>query len=391
LIALARKTLVHEWRRFVPAVLGIGFAGLLLLVQAALVLGIFGSAAVSVTASSADLWAGYPGTQSVNFGRAIGADVEMRLRSDPAVKDVEPYLWVEGDWHGSLPGSGGVSVFVSGLRSDRHGMVFSQLLNGELRERLREPGAVIVDRSDLAQLGVALDGVDPGAGSSRAWINGVPVTVIAALPGLRALGGVNVLASMETARRLETPERSGNARSVGGPTYFVARLHDPAQAAGVQARLQPGKSFGPVEVWTAADFAQRSQLYWMLDTGAGVAVFFMACIVCLVGAVVTSQSLTAVVAASAREYAMLNALGASLGALSRVVLEQAVWIGFAGLAVAAVTGTTLLWLAAQYDVPVAMNLPVAAGCALLVGGLALVAGLLAVRGLLRAEPALLLR
>jgi len=113
--------------------------------------------------------------------------------------------------------------------------------------------------------------------------------------------------------------------------------------------------------------------------------------VCLEGAVVTSQSLTAVVAASAREYAMLNALGASMGALSRVVLEQAVWIGIAGLLVAAATGAALLTLAAQYDVPVAMTLPVAAACALVVSALALVSGLLSVRGLLRAEPALLLR
>ena len=43
MIALARKTLVYEWRRFVPVVLAVGFSGLMLVVQAALVLGIFGA------------------------------------------------------------------------------------------------------------------------------------------------------------------------------------------------------------------------------------------------------------------------------------------------------------------------------------------------------------
>ena len=71
MIALARKTLVHEWRRFVPSIFAVGFAGVLLVMQAALVLGIFSSAAIYVNASSADLWVGYPGTQSVNFGRTI--------------------------------------------------------------------------------------------------------------------------------------------------------------------------------------------------------------------------------------------------------------------------------------------------------------------------------
>ena len=114
MIALARKTLIHEWRRFVPSVFAVGFSGVLLAMQAALVLGIFGSAAIYVTASSADLWVGYPGTQSVNFGRNIGSDVEMRLRMDPDVAAVESYVWVDGDWRARAGAQGetggGVSV-----------------------------------------------------------------------------------------------------------------------------------------------------------------------------------------------------------------------------------------------------------------------------------------
>ncbi|MCV5647391.1 hypothetical protein OFN55_32165, partial [Escherichia coli] len=91
---------------------------------------------------------------------------------------------------------------------------------------------------------------------------------------------------------------------------------------------------------------------WLLDTGAGIAVLFMAVIVCIVGAIVTSQSLTAVVIASAREYATLNALGASLRALSRVVLEQSCWIGGLGLAIGGLTSAVLLFIAARNDVPV---------------------------------------
>jgi putative ABC transport system permease protein len=70
MVALARKTLVYEWRRFLPAMLAVGFAGLLQLLQIALVLGIFGSTSLYITGSSADVWVGYPGTQSVSLGRA---------------------------------------------------------------------------------------------------------------------------------------------------------------------------------------------------------------------------------------------------------------------------------------------------------------------------------
>ncbi len=377
MIALARKTLVHEWRRFVPAVLCVGFSGVLLAVQAGLVLGIFGSAAVYVTASSADLWTGYPGTQSVNFGRPISRNVEMRLRMDPEVTEVEPYLWVDGDWRGQHRQSGGVSVVVSGIRTDSAAMMFSRVLTGALREQLRAPGAVVVDVADIGQLGVEV--------GERAWVNGRPVQVVAAIGGLRALGGVNVLSSIDTARMLST------GAPVEGMTYFVARLRDPARADEVQTRLGAAPAFGPYETWTAHQFALRSQLYWLFDTGAGIAVFFMAAIVCLVGAVITTQSLMAVVAGSAREYATLNALGASMGSLGRVVIEQACWIGGIGVLVAAAMSAALLSLAAQHDVPVAMNLPVALACSAMVAVLALVSGLIALRALLRADPALLLR
>jgi len=378
MIGLARKTLIHEWRRFVPVVLAVGFSGLMLVVQAALVLGIFGTAALYVNASSGDLWAGYPGTQSVNFGRLVDADTEMRLRMDPEVAAVEPYQWVDGDWTPERADAGSVSVYLSGISTNDDAMLFSKLLPVELRKRLREPGAVIVDGADLDTLGAATGG--------RAWINKHPVRVIAVLPGLRGLGGVNVLASLDTARAI------AGVQADHGSTYFVARLANPGRAAVVQARLaEPGSSFGPLQIWTAQEFAQRSQQYWLLDTGAGTAVLFMAFIVCLVGAVITNQSFAAVVSGSAREYATLNALGASRGALARVVIEQACMVGGLGLLLAAVVSVGLLALAAAYHVPVAMTPIAALGCAALVALMALLSSVMAVHSLIRTDPSLLLR
>lgn len=378
MIALARKTLIHEWRRFVPTVFAVGFSGLLLAMQTALVLGIFGSAAVYVNASSADLWVGYPGTQSVNFGHPIDRDIDARLRMDPDITAVEPYQWVDGDWRGGQPGMAGVSVYLSGIRTAPDAMLFDRLLSPSQRAALREPGAVIVDPADLDTLGV-----QPG---QTAWINGHPVRVVATVGGLRGLGGVNVLSSIDTAREIASlPHASGS-------TYLVARTRTPSSALAAQARLaQDTAGFQPFETWTADQFARRSQLYWIFDTGAGAAVMFMAMVVCLVGVVVTSQSLMAVVAGSAREYAVLNALGVSRSALARLVMEQACWIGGFGLLLAALTSAALLGFAATNGVPVAMTPLAAAACAALVGLVALLSGLLAIRGLMRADPALLLR
>ncbi|MEO7072603.1 MAG: ABC transporter permease [Rhodanobacter sp.] len=376
MVALARKTLIYEWRRFLPAMLAVGFAGLLQLLQIALVLGIFGSTSLYITGSSADVWVGYPGTQSVGQGRSINADLASRMLMDPQVERVESYLWVDGDWRGPRE-TGGVSVFVSGIDPRADGLLFSHALPANLRARLAEPGAVVVDRSELDQLGVGIN--------QSATINGHSVRVVGISTGLRALGGVNVLCSLDTARMLD------NDSADDGPTYLVARLHDPAQAETVAARLRGASTFGPYTTWSATDFAQRSVRYWLFDTGAGAGILFLAGIVFLVGAVITSQTLVAAVNGSVREYATLNALGVGVSALRHVVLEQAFWVGALGLLGASVFGAVLMLIARSQDVPVVLSVPAALACIVLVLGLAAVSGLAAMRAMRRIDPATLLR
>jgi putative ABC transport system permease protein len=374
-VALARKTLLHEWRRFLPVALAVGFACLLQLLQVAFVLGIFSSASVYVTGSTADLWAGYPGTQSVNIGRPIRADVEARLRMDPQVARVEPLLWLDADWQGPR---GSASVFVSGISTRADAMLFARALPPAERALLDSPDAVIVDRADVDKLGVRA--------GDLASINGRRVRVVAVAQGLRALGGVNVLASLETARRLD-PDGDGSL----GPTYLVAAVKPGANPQAVAARTCCSKAFGPYEVWTASDFARRSELYWLFDTGAGAGVLFLAIVVFIAGAAISSQALMGAVAGSLREYAMLNALGVGIGALRWVVLEQAFWVSLAGLLGAIGLGGLLLLVARTQDVPVVLDPSVSIVCMVVALGVAAISGLAAVQSLQRADPATLLR
>mgnify|MGYP006909077367 CR=1 FL=1 len=378
MVAVARKTLLYEWRRFLPAIVSVAFAGLLQLLQAALVMGIFGSASIYVTGSSADLWVGYPGTQSVNEGRDIDPNLEVLLWMEPAVHQVERFHWVDGEWRTAGSEAGGVSVYVCGINPEPNGLMFARVLAPSLRARLTEPDAVVVDRADL-------DKLDARVGS-RASINGRQVRIVGAAQGLRALGGVNVIASLDTARRLDPDISSANR-----PTYFLARLADSSRAAKVATRLRHQHGFGPYQVWTATAFAQRSVMFWLFDTGAGIGVLFMAAIVFLVGAVVTSQALMAAVVGSVREYATLNALGVGIPALRRIVLEQAFWVGTLGVVAAGLFGALLLSLARSQDVPVVLDVPIALACAVLIMLLATVSGLIAMRTLKRADPASLLR
>ncbi|MGJ8522894.1 hypothetical protein R84981_001585 [Carnimonas sp. R-84981] len=378
MVSLARKTLIHEWRRFLPVVLAVGFVGVLLTAQAALVLGIFQSTAIYVKASSAEIWAGHPGTQSVNLGSPVSPDAEVRLWAHPDVDKTEPYQWVDGDWNTRHSASGPQSIYLSGISVAPDALMFSKLLTPDMRARLGEIGSVIVDSADLDALGVK------GVGD-RGFINGHEVRVVATIPGLRGLGGLNVLSSIDTARMV------GEINASEGATYYVAHLRPGSDLQQVREQLQHSGVGGAVQIWSADQFSRQSQNFWLLDTGAGMAILFMAIIVCLVGAIITNQSFASVVASSAREYATLNALGASRWSLARVVLEEACLIGLVGLILACIASAVLLLLAAAENVPVALTPFAACCCIALVIAMALYSSILALRSLQRTDPAILLR
>ncbi|HET9189766.1 MAG TPA: ABC transporter permease [Rudaea sp.] len=377
MVALASKTLFYEWRKFLPAALAVAFSGLLLLMQAALMFGIFDSASVYVNKSAADLWAGYPGTQTIELGRPIPLDTEMALRMDADVIRVEPFDWIDGDWRG--PAShGSVSVFISGIDPAPDGLMFAQAIPLAMRAMLNEPDSVIVDAAELPKLGLAIGGT--------ATLNGHRVKIVAASNGLRALGGVNIVTSLATARRLNT-----DATMADRVAYYVARLRPGANADAVRDRIEKAWPQRRFTVWTKAEFAHTAATYWMFETGAGLGFVFFTFIVFLVGTVITSQTLMAAVASHVREYAMLNALGAGHGALRRVVLEQALIVGSFGIVAGAVVCAALMLLARSQSVPVSFDATAAIGCGILVLAIALVSGAMAVRTIAHLEPANLLR
>jgi len=376
-VALARKSLLHGWRRFLPATLAVAFASLMLLVQSALLLGIFGSASIYIRTSRAQLWVGYPGTQTVELGRPVAASAALRVLLDPDVERIEPFDWLDGDWRAPAT-RGAVSVFISGIDPRPDGLMFAKALPADLRAALRSPGAVVVDRADLPKLGTAI--------GQTAVINGRTVRVAGVASGLRALGGVNVITSLATARRL-----SPDGQSTDHSAYYVAALRPGASADTVAARVAPRSGDARYAVWTAGDFATRAASYWFFETGAGAGFVLLGGIIFISGALIAAQSLAAAVAGAIPEYATLRALGVGRGELRKVVLEQACWVAGAGLTLAIALMTVVIIVARTQDVPVALNAATVAVCVLAVAGIVIISGLVAASALGRSDPAMLLR
>ncbi len=377
LVPLARRTLLHDWRRFLPAALAIAFSGLLVLVQVALLVGLFSTISLYITASTGDLWVGFPGTQTIDTGRPIRAGAEVFLHRHPAVARVERLQWTGGDWRAPKGDRGGVSVILTGIDTRPDSGVLARAVTPAQRQRLMEPGSILVDAADLGKLGVTVG--DSGE------IGGRRVRVVGVTEGLRAIGGVNVIASLETAATL------GSAADGDDVAYFVVSLHPGRDAETVRQELQRLATGRPFEIWTAPDFAERTVNYWMFESGMGVSVAFGSAVALLVGIVITSQTLSAAIAGSIREYATLRALGVSVGDLRRIVLAQALWLAFGGLLLAAALGAGLLWLAHAQRVPVRVDGGLVLATVAVVLTVALASSLFALRQLRHADPVLLLR
>lgn len=374
MVSIARSSLLYDWRRYLAAVLAITFAGLLVIVQLALLLGLFGSVSVVIDKSAADLWIGYRNTPSVDLGRPIGPASDSAAWMHPGVQRIERYVAAFGDLRRAdgVP----VSVFVNAIDPAPDALAFAGLLAPAQRAALREPDAILIDAADTDKLGAQVGSV--------VEINGRRARIAGVVDGLRSVGGVNVVASFATARSL-APETANQV------TFYLVRLrpgHDPAHTA---AALADASAMPRYSVWTAAEFSVGSQSYWLLESGAGVGAGFASLLALVVGIVITSQTLAAAILASIKEFAALRALGVARRSLQAVVVEQALWVGAAGLAATAVLTAAIGWVGERQRIAMAFPWWMLAGVAAVMMVIAVLSGLMAMRPLLRAEPALLLR
>ena len=186
-------------------------------------------------------------------------------------------------------------------------------LTPRMRTLLTEPGAVVVDETELERLGVA------GVGGV-AEVAGRRVRVVGLVRGLKSLGPPYVFCSLRTAYQLQPLFRD----YPGHTMYLLGRCRTPDDAPAVARRLRQRSD---LSAFTREEFSARTQFYWATRTEAGIGMGFTALLSLLVGMAVTSQTLYAATAASLREYAVLRALGIPRWRMAGMVMAQSLWVG----------------------------------------------------------------
>lgn len=384
----ALATLWHERQRFLPGVLAVAFSALLVAMQCGLLLGLFSITSLPVDRTEArterDVWVGSQEVLSVDLGRPIPESHLTRVAGLPGVERCEFYLQAFAQWTKPDGGSNLCMVVGSSLEADSLGVV--DAITPEMRVKLTEPGAIVIDRTDASQLGVTEEGM-------TAKINGNRVRVVGFVEGINSLAGPYVFCSESTARTLLKhilpPEHT---------IYILARCESPQRAQevtkllreqyieGLNANQAPDMAIHP-----AREFSFKTRMHWLMKTKAGIALGYAALLGLIVGAVVTSQTLYAATASQAREYAILLALGIPRWRISVAVMTQSLWVGVIGVGIGIPSTFALSAFSAQFGAGAQLPWQLILGTIAITLTMALLSGLLALRSVRSIEPMQLLR
>ena len=146
-----------------------------------------------------------------------------------------------------------------------------------------------------------------------------------------------------------------------------------------------------LEVFTTAEMALKTRVYWVFGTGAGITTLIGTVLGILVGVVVVAQTIYASTIDHLREFGTLKAMGASNWVVNRVIIWQALINAFAGYAIGIAIAGSIVHLASNSHIAILLPGPVAAGIFALTVSMCVAAAMLSIRKAINIDPAMVFK
>jgi putative ABC transport system permease protein len=369
---LARKLLLHDRLRFAVAIAGVSVSVMLVLVQVGLYFGFMNTASAIIDASHADLWVGKKGNESFEFATPFDERAFYKVASVPGVERTERVLMNFAQF--KLADGGDLGVQIVGVETTPG---YAPLLGpwnlvaGD-RNRLREAGAIVVDRSEYKKLGI--DKVD-----HVTEVNSVRAHVVALTQGIRSFTtSPIVFTDIRTARSF-MPQLGTSA-----VTYVLVKVAPGESVDAVKARIN---ALPHLAAYTTPQISQRTRTYWSTRTGVGAGFFTTAVLGVIVGFVVVGQILYSGTLQYIREYGTLKAMGARNSMVVRVILSQAMISAAIGFVVGGVLAVGMQAAMAKANLSVALFPGLYAVTLVVTIAMCSFAALLSIVKVLRLDPA----
>lgn len=365
---LARKILLHDHVKFVVATAGVAFSVLLVLSQLGVYAGAMRSASTLIDHSDADLWVTGQGNENFDFAAPMDERVYYRVLQTAGVGSAEKLVVTFGQW--KMPRGGTQGVQVVGIDHGQELLRPWNVVAGDRRELDRLDG-IFVDETEFTKLGIE------ATGDSRE-ISGLRSQIVGLTTGIRSFTTTPfVFTNLATARAYGNM----NGREL---TYVLVRAAPETDLEELKRRLA---EIPFVDVYASAAFSERTRSYWSARTGVGIGFFTNAVIGIIVGLVVVGQILYSGTIEHIKEYGTLKAMGASNGAIVRVILYQALISAGVGFVVGCTLAVAMRAAVRATNLNLVLSPELLAGTAVLTAVMCSAAALLSVAKVLRLDPA----
>lgn len=374
MVDLARKNLLHDKLRFLITVSGVAFAVTLVFVQVGLFMGLLDNASITIEHLDAELWVTSRNTANVDFAQTFPETAVQRVRSIPGVERADNLIvWFMTI---ALPTGSKEGTLVYALEDFKRWNLPWNVTEGNL-EDLRRGRYFFLDESAEKRYGKFRTGEYREVIGNR----------------LKIIGRTKDALSFSTtpisfmdyrlAQQMAPDELSGNT------TYVLIKLAPGADLETVRAEVQRRLPYN--DVFTKAEWAERSRRYWVESTGLGLNLAMTVFLGCLVGIVVVAQTLYTSTMEHIKEFGTVKAIGGSNGTIYRILGKQAAISAVVGF----LLGGAMAWFLRPAMASIGLKLIISSSFAATVAVgtvvLCLAAAMISFRKVAKIDPALVFR
>lgn len=302
---LAIRNLFHDKVRLIVTLTGIVFAIVLIVVQLGLFLGFVHTISGVIDHSGVDIWICSRGVPFLEHAVPFTEHKLYQALATPGVIGGEKYILRLVNW--KRPDGSVLPALMIGFDpSSGLGKPWS-VTAGDLRDATTAD-SVWIDRLYQQKLGVSAIGQTIEINDRRARVAGFTT-------GIRSFTtSPYIFTSLHNAAKYTNLVEDETL-------YLLIRTAAEADIQTVKAEL--AARLRTVDVYTTAEFARKTQAYWLFATGAGFTILLAALLGLVVGVVVVSQTIYSSTIDHLREYGTLKAIGASNRYLCAVIIKQA--------------------------------------------------------------------
>jgi putative ABC transport system permease protein len=373
MVSIARKNLFHDKIRFAVALAGISFAVVLITVQLGVYLAFRSNVSVLIDHTEADIWITAHGLENFDFGRPFSEKKLYEVEEVPGVAWADKYLLAFGYW--KTPSGSQESVQMVGF--DPETMVGApwNIVKGNPQD-VKYFNSIFYDEADTNRLGNLPIGAETEINSHRVRIAGI-------VRGARSfIQSPYIFTSFKNALNLSYVNQ-------GNTVYVLVKVAPGYSVQDVQRRIR--ETVKDLDVYTSPEFSKKTQDYWMINTGTGVALLAVALMGVVIGTVIVANTIYTSTTEHLKEYGTLKATGASNWDLYAIIIEQALINSVIGFAVGMAVSYVVIQAMKQGHLPILLPVPVLVGIFILTVMMCLWSSVLSIFKVTRIDPAMVFK